>query len=857
MLLSSERYESSILSPKTFWGKALLFSGIAVVYFLLGYFGLSLATINRNASPIWPASGFAVGALLIAGFRYTPAIFIGSFFVNLSVETPLIGMVGAALGNMVESYVATWIVKYGLKKNFFKLYTEFFSILLASIIASICSATIGVFTLNLSGVIPSESFFYAWFTWWSGNAIGILLVLPLFLELMSKEEKSPINLKKILSAAGLFSIITFCIYLVFVEGFNQAFAWSLSPFFILSGMILGRTYSRLLLIIFSMLITFLTATGYGPFEQGNTNANLIYVQTLLASYAFAILFIRPLHTGFKISSKYLIGIAFGWLSMFVIIFMTSSYEKDHTLDDFHKTADAVVQSIERLSGRYEALLKGASALFKVSQEVTQEEFKTYVQSLELSKYYDAVFGLGYVELVSKKDLPNFEKENAVKIQIIDPLVGEKYDHHLIIKYLEPLENNSKAIGLDIGSEMTRRRAVKKSLETMEPVATGNIVLIQDDKQRTGFIVVYPVIDKKNKLKGFVSTPIINSIFFGRYLEPFAHNLRVRVSSGGRLIHSMDSFPNSPFKHNSYYESRKLFIFGKNHRIEFYPTQNFFSLHSGSSAALALLLNVFMLFIAAFLLEQLTFSQKAEALVEERTKELEISKIQLINSSKMASLGEMASGMAHEINNPLAIIQGKVKVISMMLEDLQINHPSVFTEIHKIKLTTDRIDKIVKGLRNFSRASYNDPFEPVSVQKLLDETLDLCSEKFKAHGITLHIHDVPDVNIMCRPSQISQVFINLLNNSNDAIEDLKEKWIDIDFKVENGKVCIFFTDSGPGIPEDIANRIMEPFFTTKEVRKGTGLGLSIAKSIIETHHGSLWLDHSHPHTRFVIEFLTQT
>jgi signal transduction histidine kinase/integral membrane sensor domain MASE1 len=857
MFLSPEKFENTFLRPQHWWGKALIFLGIALAYFLLGYFGLTLATINRNASPIWPASGFAIGALLICGFRYAPAIFLGSFFVNFSVETPFLGMAGAAFGNMVEAYVGSMLITYGLRKNLFKHYSEFFTIIIGSILASMFSASIGVFSLNMIGIIPDESFFYALYTWWSGNAIGILLVLPLFLEFASTGEKARIDLTKSFYGLCFFGVISLSIYLVFVKGFNQAFAWSLSPFFILSGMNLGRKYSRFILIFFSFVITALTAIGYGPFEHGNTNANLIYVQTLLASYAFAILFVRPLNTGFKISSKYLIGIGFGWLSMFLIIFMTSSYEKVHTLDDFHKSSDAVVQSLTRLSGRYEALVKGAAALFRVSEKVTAEEWKIYVQSMELGRYFDAVYGLGYVELVPKKDLAAYEKANNIKVRIIDPTIAAQYDHHLVMKFIEPFEPNQKVIGLDVGSEATRRFAVKKALEFMEPRASANLVLVQEEKDRPGFVIIYPVVDRNNKLKGFINAPVISSVFFGKYLEQFSHNLRVRVSSGGGLIHHMDKYPTAPFKQNIFYESRKVTIFGRNHRIEFYPSENFFALHSGSSAALALLLNVFMLFIGAFLLEQLTFSQKAEELVKQRTRELEISKVQLINSSKMASLGEMASGMAHEINNPLAIIQGKVKVISMMLEDLQISQPGIFTEIHKIKLTTDRIDKIVKGLRNFSRASNNDPFEPVPLQKLLDETLDLCSEKFKAHGIDLKIKTIPQVSIMCRPSQISQVFINLLNNSSDAIEELKEKWIEIDFKLENNKVCIFFTDSGTGISEEIATRIMEPFFTTKEVRKGTGLGLSIAKSIVETHHGSLSLDHQHPHTRFVIEFLTQS
>lgn len=857
MLLSPDSNKQSPLAPQHLRGQVLVFLGIVLGYFLLGYFGLSLATINRNASPIWPASGFGLGMLVLFGRRYAPAVFLGSLLVNFSVNTPAVGLIGAALGNMLESLIGSLLVHYGLRKNFFKHYSEFFIILIGACISSLFSASIGVSSLNLIGVIPDESYFYAWYTWWSGNAIGILLVLPLFLEFLSDEERINLSRNKILYGFGLFALISLSIYLVFVEGYNQAFAWSLSPFFILSGMVLGRTYSRIILIVFSIFVTILTAAGYGPFEQGNTNANLIYVQTLLASFAFAILFVKPLHTGYKISSKYIIGIAFGWVSMFLVIYMTSSYEKNHSLEDFHKSSNAVVESLKRLSGRYEALVKSAAALFKVSEKVTPEEWKNYVESIELDKYYDAVYGLGFVEYVSKKDLAKFEKENNIKTFIIDQDVADQYDHHLIIKYLEPYEKNQTAIGMDVGSERTRRITIKKSLEMVEPRATSVYQLKQDNVDRFGFVIIYPVLAKNRDLLGFISAPVISTNFFEKYLNQFSHNLRVRISSGGKLIYHMDSYPKAAFKQNVYYESKKISLFGRNFTIEFYPSEDFFSLHSGSSAGLALLLNVFMLFIAAFLLEQLTFSQKAEALVEERTRELEISKIQLINSSKMASLGEMASGMAHEINNPLAIIQGKVKVISMMLEDLQLNQPSVFTEIHKIKLTTDRIDKIVKGLRNFSRASNNDPFEPILLQKLLEETLDLCAEKFKAHGIDLRIKPIPDVFIMCRPSQISQVFINLLNNSSDAIEESREKWIEIDFKAENNKICIFFTDSGPGIPEDIAARIMEPFFTTKEVRKGTGLGLSIAKSIIETHHGSIWLDHSHPNTRFVIEFLTQS
>lgn len=179
-------------------------------------------------------------------------------------------------------------------------------------------------------------------------------------------------------------------------------------------------------------------------------------------------------------------------------------------------------------------------------------------------------------------------------------------------------------------------------------------------------------------------------------------------------------------------------------------------------------------------------------------------------------------------------------------------PFMQEEIQKIKFTADRIGKIVRGLRTFSRASDNDPFERTQLNVIFKETLDLCSEKFKFYGVNLEISPIPPVQISCRPSQISQVLLNLFNNANDAVELLSEKWIRVDFKQTDQMMSISITDSGPGIPMEVADKIMEPFFTTKEVGKGTGLGLSITKGIIEAHKGKFWYNKNSPHTQFIIE-----
>ncbi|MGE0528367.1 MAG: PAS domain S-box protein [Bdellovibrionales bacterium] len=227
-------------------------------------------------------------------------------------------------------------------------------------------------------------------------------------------------------------------------------------------------------------------------------------------------------------------------------------------------------------------------------------------------------------------------------------------------------------------------------------------------------------------------------------------------------------------------------------------------------------------------------------------------LKLIHSAKMSSLGEMAGGIAHEINTPLAIIQAKSDQLVMRLETGDFDREIFIKELIKIMNTTDRVAKIIKGLRTFSRSSESDPMDTVPVSQILDDTPELCLEKFRHRSIEFRIPDFGDRKIECRPAQISQVLLNLLNNSYDAVRELNEKWIEIIIESSADRIKIVVTDSGQGIPTDLHERIMQPFFTTKEVGSGTGLGLSISKGIVEDHHGRLYLDSSKKNTCFVLE-----
>jgi signal transduction histidine kinase len=238
-----------------------------------------------------------------------------------------------------------------------------------------------------------------------------------------------------------------------------------------------------------------------------------------------------------------------------------------------------------------------------------------------------------------------------------------------------------------------------------------------------------------------------------------------------------------------------------------------------------------------------FNQMLTALSENKQK--------MIQSEKMASLGEMAAGIAHEINNPLAIIIGKTERSMRRTEKLSVEQSKI--EFEELNSTAKIITKIVKSLLKFSRSAESDPREIVNINSILLESLNLCTERLKKRDIALHLGSTINVDIYCKPVQVSQVFINLINNAADAVQNEPDKWIRIESQMlEQNKVLISITDSGPGIPESIVSKIMQPFYTTKDVGKGTGLGLSISKGIVEEHGGLLYLDRSSKNTRFQIE-----
>ena len=223
-------------------------------------------------------------------------------------------------------------------------------------------------------------------------------------------------------------------------------------------------------------------------------------------------------------------------------------------------------------------------------------------------------------------------------------------------------------------------------------------------------------------------------------------------------------------------------------------------------------------------------------IAERDAKLQENARKMTESKKLATLGQLAAGIAHEINNPLG---GIVMYSHMLLEDLEREENR--ENVEKIHKQADRCKRIVKGLLDFARQTKPERTES-NVNHILSEVIALIDQQaiFRNINITKELNpSIPllDVDV----AQVQEVFMNLILNAAQAMEGKGKLTAKTSLTDDNTSVLIEIADTGPGIPKEDADKIFEPFFTTKEVGRGTGLGLAIAYGIVERHHGSIWVE----------------
>ena len=226
---------------------------------------------------------------------------------------------------------------------------------------------------------------------------------------------------------------------------------------------------------------------------------------------------------------------------------------------------------------------------------------------------------------------------------------------------------------------------------------------------------------------------------------------------------------------------------------------------------------------------------------------------LVQSQRLAAVGEFAAGIAHEINNPIGIIKGLAGALRLQLELPEHDVAEFRDDLLAIEGTVDRIARLVKGLKVFARDGDMVVRERADLAETVHQTVELCTPKLKNAGIRISANVASDLTLTTNATQVGQVLMNLVSNASHAIADLEDKVITITAaRLPTDTVRLEVQDSGRLTDSHVIANMMTPFFTTNSSGDGTGLGLSISHGLVQGLGGRLYFDATRPQTTFVVE-----
>lgn len=210
---------------------------------------------------------------------------------------------------------------------------------------------------------------------------------------------------------------------------------------------------------------------------------------------------------------------------------------------------------------------------------------------------------------------------------------------------------------------------------------------------------------------------------------------------------------------------------------------------------------------------------------------------LVNKARLQTIGELAGGVCHQINNPLAIIVGRSMILRSQLKQKLANDPDVLKELDVIDQTSQRISGILKALRMYAKDFGNEVTEN-SVNEIVDDAMTLIKGKLTAQKVTLHYERGEDVRALMNKNQISQVVLDLLNNAVEAMEESTSKELKVEIQTDEKNIHLLVSDTGTGVRDEESDKIFEPFFSTKN--RHFGVGLSNARNFMNQHKGQIQL-----------------
>ncbi len=616
----------------------------------------------------------------------------------------------------------------------------------------------------------------------------------------------------------------------------------------------------------------------------------------------------------------------GLLISLQLFFSAKQYEDERINSRFLEAAKDRITLLQQEINASLYEVETLGAFYTASDQISREQFRAFVQPF--LAHNPAIQALEWIPRVTQNQRQqhefNAQQDGLTQYQITQRQVQGSMVAAAIraeyypVYYVEPFAGNEAAVGFDLASNDTRLATLKQASDHGLMLASARITLVQEVGKQQGFLVFLPVYDNgSTSLRGFalgvfrigdILTSAVN------YLDPLDINISLfddSAPSDKRFLahyppqgsmHSQDSdrLSRHPLQH-----SESFTVAGRQWRVICTPSQRYLQNGRNFGPWLTLCISLLLtLLLSGYLMlnlqrvrqgheytrrllhskeslqQQVQVRLQAEYELKHSNTKLETAHIklksqqqQLVHSEKLASVGQLAAGVAHEINNPTGYVMGNLKVLKeyehslqeifkgySQLEDaieqsenkkikqalLQVNTIKTDQDLEYIlndmdELLNDsingavRIQKIVEDLKSFSRVDDADKKMVDINEEVIETALRLVWNELKYKcKLAKTLKTLPEYS--CHPGELSQVIMNLLINACDAITVKGE--VSITSEQVADKIQISICDNGSGISDSDILKLFDPFFTTKSIGKGTGLGLSISQGIIKKHGGTL-------------------
>ena len=578
-------------------------------------------------------------------------------------------------------------------------------------------------------------------------------------------------------------------------------------------------------------------------------------------------------------------------SLAVCYFVYSSrYELSQLRAKFSAQGEEIADEIQNSLKVNEQSLRGVQAFFASGIQIGPKEFSSAMEFLmrkgPSSSKMPSVMGAFWSPVVYEKNRVEFERRASRELgrtfRILQATSSsppiEKQGFALPIFYEWQLSEGSEIkSGLDLTSKASYQQAINRAFQTGELQVTP--VIGSSDASKMLVLLPVHVPGVREGTRDSLGTPVGviggTSSFLGLSAKDFAElagndfQMTITDESGGTpvLLYSNQqketlegvTLINKGTQPISY--SATFQMGGRTWRLYLRLTSTFLGANRSSQSWGGLVLGLILCSLTVSLLLMLTGrSEKVEVLIKKKTSDLKDAQDvilkrekSLIYAAKMKALGEMAGGMAHQINNPLAIITLNLEILLNSVKSQSVDMAVAARQIDAAIRAAQRATGVIKGLRSFSGTGVEDVLNIETVASVVKATLTYVQERFRLDGIDLSIGPISDeIEIKCQLVPLSQALLSLLNNAAEAIKNNNEKWIRLEVETNSSDVYISVTDSGKGIDEQVRDKIFEPFFTTKPLGTAVGLSLGVARGLIKgVHRGNLELDETCPNTKFII------